>query len=71
MSFSMRRVVVVTAPIRPPIRNMTWRAILGGELTHTSPIGLGATEAEAVMDLYQEITFREQQDEDEHEGTEV
>ena len=59
MSFDLRRVIVVSSPIRPPIDNMAWRAILGGELTHTSPIGRGATEAEAVGDLYKKIAFRE------------
>ena len=70
MSFSLRRVVVVTAPIKPPINNMQWRAVLGGEHLHTSPFGLGATEAEAVRDLYEEIAFREAKAEEE-EGTEV
>ena len=46
------------------------RAVLGGEHLHTSPFGLGATEAEAVRDLYEEIAFREAKAEEE-EGTEV
>ena len=66
----MRRVVVVTSRINPPIRNMTWRASLGGATTHNEPVGLGSTEAEAVRDLYEEICFREAKAEEE-EGTEV
>ena len=59
MTFSMRRVVIVTERIDPPIRNMQFRAKLGGIAAYNDPYGLGATEAEAVMDLYQEIAFRE------------
>ena len=70
-SFSMRRVVVVTERIDPPIRNMQFRARLGGIPTYNDPFGLGSTEAEAVMDLYSEIAFREDKAEQQHEGTEV
>ena len=70
MTFSMRRVVIVTERLRKPIRNMQWRAHLGGVAVYGDPFGLGATEAEAVRDLYEEIAFREAKAEEE-EGTEV
>ena len=76
MSFTHRRVIVVTSRIHPPIRNMQWRAVLGRS-AHDGPFGfgmdafgLGATEAEAVRDLYEEIVFREAKAEEE-EGTEI
>ena len=31
MTFTLRRLVVVTSRINPPIRNMQWRATLGGD----------------------------------------
>ena len=54
----MRRVVIVTSRLQQPIRNMQWRACLGGQ-ERTGMFGLGATEPEAVRDLFEEITFRE------------
>ena len=70
MSFSMRRVIVVTSRINPPIRNMTWRAVLGGIAAYNDPFGLGSTEAEAVRDLYEEIAFREAKFEEQREAGE-
>ena len=61
MSFSMRRLTITTERIDPPIRNMQWRAKLGGIAAYNDPHGLGATEPDAVRDLYEEIAFREQQ----------
>ena len=76
MTFTHRRVIVVTSRIHPPIRNMQWRAVLGRS-AHDGPFGfgmdafgLGATEAEAVRDLYEEIAFREAKAEEE-ERTEI
>jgi hypothetical protein len=68
-SFSMRRVIVVTSRLNPPINNMQWRATLGGA-ERSGPFGLGATEPEAVRDLYEEITFREAKVEEQHEAGE-
>ena len=65
MSFSMRRVVVVTSRINPPINNMQWRASLGGE--DTGLFGLGATEPEAVLRSVRGNPFREAKAEEEQQ----
>ena len=62
----MRRIIVVTSRINPPINNMQWRASLGGQ-ERTGMFGLGATEPEAVRDLYEEICFREAKAEEEQQ----
>ena len=67
MTFTLRRLVVVTSRINPPIRNMQWRATLGGDPLGDQPLGLGSTEPEAVRDLYEEIAFREEKTEEQRQ----
>jgi hypothetical protein len=63
-----RRVTVVTSHVYPPIpiRYMDWQATLDG-YEPGDLIGNGSTEAEAVMDLYQQIEDRESDQEEQAE----
>jgi hypothetical protein len=62
---AMRRVLVHTQEIRPPIptRNCDWLATLDN-YEPGQPIGHGPTEADAVCDLYVQIAEREADEDD-------
>jgi hypothetical protein len=61
MSFTARRVTVVTT--HDPASRDPWRATLGNHQPG-GPIGIGATECEAVGNLYDEIAQREESEEE-------
>lgn len=63
-----RRLTIRTDHIRPPIptRNHDWSAVTDNyEPGH--PIGYGPTEADAVMDLYEQLADREADDQDRYD----
>jgi hypothetical protein len=62
MPFVARRVIVVTTHDPASLRE-SWRATLGNHQPG-GPVGVAATECEAVANLYDEIAQREQADEE-------